>query len=88
MSTQVQNLEELANREYKFGFVTDIEADSLPPGLNEAYCHPAARPILGDHPMPPSYRPVDEYRALIDPVVIRTIKEHGIVLTTFGREAA
>ena len=28
-------LEEFAQREYKHGFVTDIEADSAPPGLNE-----------------------------------------------------
>ncbi len=28
-------LEDLANREYKYGFVTDIEADSAPVGLNE-----------------------------------------------------
>jgi len=27
--------EELAQREYKYGFVTDIEADTVPPGLNE-----------------------------------------------------
>jgi len=27
--------ESFANREYEFGFVTDIEAESLPPGLNE-----------------------------------------------------
>ncbi|MDQ7011888.1 MAG: Fe-S cluster assembly protein SufB, partial [Mariprofundaceae bacterium] len=27
--------EELASREYQAGFVTDIEADTLPPGLNE-----------------------------------------------------
>jgi Fe-S cluster assembly protein SufB len=27
--------EKLANREYKYGFVTDIEADSAPPGLTE-----------------------------------------------------
>jgi len=32
MSSPVENL---VNREYKYGFVTDIEADSLPPGLNE-----------------------------------------------------
>ncbi len=30
-----ESLEHLANREYKWGFVTDIEADSLPPGLSE-----------------------------------------------------
>jgi Fe-S cluster assembly protein SufB len=28
-------VEQLANREYKWGFVTDIEADSVPPGLSE-----------------------------------------------------
>jgi len=28
-------LQELADREYKYGFVTDIETDSLPPGLDE-----------------------------------------------------
>ena len=32
MSSPVENL---VNREYKYGFVTDIEADSLPPGLSE-----------------------------------------------------
>jgi Fe-S cluster assembly protein SufB len=30
-----ENLQELANREYKYGFVTDIEADTVPPGLDE-----------------------------------------------------
>ncbi len=29
------NIEELANREYKYGFVTDIETDTIPRGLNE-----------------------------------------------------
>jgi Fe-S cluster assembly protein SufB len=28
-------LEKLANRDYQYGFVTDIDADSAPPGLNE-----------------------------------------------------
>ncbi len=35
MSTTSTTLEALANREYKWGFVSDIEADVLPPGLNE-----------------------------------------------------
>ncbi len=35
MKTETQNLEELANRDYKYGFVTDIDADSLPPGIDE-----------------------------------------------------
>jgi len=34
-STEVSKIEELANKEYKYGFVTDIESDSLPKGLNE-----------------------------------------------------
>src|SRR6516162_3454144 len=35
MSTATSTIEELANREYKHGFVTDIEADALPRGLSE-----------------------------------------------------
>jgi len=34
-STEVKKIEELTNKEYKYGFVTDIESDSLPKGLNE-----------------------------------------------------
>ena len=32
---ETEVLEEFANRDYEWGFVTDIEADSAPPGLNE-----------------------------------------------------
>jgi Fe-S cluster assembly protein SufB len=35
LSTQTDSIEDLANREYKWGFVTEIGADSLPPGLSE-----------------------------------------------------
>ncbi len=35
MSTATNTIEELANREYKYGFVTDVEADTLPKGLSE-----------------------------------------------------
>ena len=28
-------LEKLSEREYQYGFVTDIESESVPPGLNE-----------------------------------------------------
>ena len=28
-------IEKLAGQEYKYGFVTDVEADAIPPGLNE-----------------------------------------------------
>ncbi len=33
--TQDQILEEITSSEYKYGFVTDIEAENAPPGLNE-----------------------------------------------------
>ncbi len=35
MTTSTQTIEALANREYQYGFVTEIEADSAPRGLNE-----------------------------------------------------
>src|SRR5512140_2090717 len=35
MPTETTEIQELANREYKWGWVTDIAADSAPPGLNE-----------------------------------------------------
>jgi len=35
MKTETHSVEELANREYKYGFVSDIESDSVPPGLDE-----------------------------------------------------
>ena len=35
MSTDPDNIESLVNRRYEHGFVTDIETESLPPGLDE-----------------------------------------------------
>ena len=35
MGTDTRTLEALANREYKWGFVTEIDADAAPKGLNE-----------------------------------------------------
>jgi Fe-S cluster assembly protein SufB len=35
MTDESQQLESITQKEYKAGFVTDIEADSLPPGLSE-----------------------------------------------------
>ena len=35
MSSNADAIRELAQQEYKWGFVTDIGADSVPPGLNE-----------------------------------------------------
>ncbi|MGA9117112.1 MAG: Fe-S cluster assembly protein SufB [Bacteroidota bacterium] len=35
MSTENEAIEDLANREYRYGFVTDVEADAAPRGLSE-----------------------------------------------------
>ena len=35
MKTETHSVEDLANREYKYGFVSDIESESVPPGLDE-----------------------------------------------------
>src|SRR3972149_3396377 len=35
MKNDTHTVEELTQGEYKYGFVTDIEADTVPPGLNE-----------------------------------------------------
>jgi len=60
---------------------------ALPPGLSETYCHPGAHPWDEAHPMPASYRPVDEFRALIAPTVAERVRAGDIQLTTFSREA-
>ena len=33
MAEQNRELRDLAKKEYKYGFVTDIEADTVPPGI-------------------------------------------------------
>src|SRR5437016_647330 len=35
MSTSTKEIEQLTNREYKYGFYTDIETEEVPKGLNE-----------------------------------------------------
>ena len=35
MSTATETIKDLANREYQWGFVTDVEVDAVPKGLNE-----------------------------------------------------
>jgi Fe-S cluster assembly protein SufB len=35
MSTSTSTIQELANKEYQYGFVTDIESESIPRGLSE-----------------------------------------------------
>src|SRR4026209_215733 len=35
MSTATETIEQHANREYKYGFVTDVESETIAKGLNE-----------------------------------------------------
>ena len=35
MSGTSKEIEAIANQEYKYGFVTDIEQETVPPGLSE-----------------------------------------------------
>ncbi len=35
MATSTDSIEQLANQDYKYGFVTDIDAEAVPPGLND-----------------------------------------------------
>ena len=35
MSTNTENVEDLVRKEYEHGFITDIDADTVPPGINE-----------------------------------------------------
>ncbi|HLF20672.1 MAG TPA: Fe-S cluster assembly protein SufB [Bacteroidota bacterium] len=39
MSTETNTIEQLANKEYKYGFVTDVEQETIPKGLNEDVIH-------------------------------------------------
>ncbi len=34
MSTATETIEGFVKREYKYGFITDVETDSVPAGLN------------------------------------------------------
>jgi len=36
MSTSTDTIEQLAQQEYKYGFVTEVDSDTLPPGLDES----------------------------------------------------
>ena len=39
MSTSTKTIQDLTEQEYKYGFVTDIEAETIPRGLNEEIIH-------------------------------------------------
>ena len=35
MTTAAQTVEKITNQDYKYGFVTDVDSDTIPKGLNE-----------------------------------------------------
>ncbi len=43
MATEAKDIEQFVNRRYEHGFVTDIETDSLPPGLDEGVIRSISR---------------------------------------------
>ncbi|BCS35929.1 Fe-S cluster assembly protein SufB [Luteitalea sp. TBR-22] len=43
MSTSTDTIEQLATQEYKYGFTTQVEADTLPPGLDESVIRQISR---------------------------------------------
>jgi chitin disaccharide deacetylase len=51
--------------------------DHLPEGVSELYCHPATQRWEGIDNLPPNYRPIEEFAALVSPDVkakVETIK--------------
>jgi hopanoid biosynthesis associated protein HpnK len=60
---------------------------ALPDGLSEIYGHPATTGWT-ERPMPPHYRSIDEYRALIAPETALAVQRSGARLTTFAAEVA
>ena len=49
MTTAPQIIEDFVNTEYKYGFVTDIESESAPPGLNEDIIRLISKRKKGHH---------------------------------------
>jgi hopanoid biosynthesis associated protein HpnK len=56
----------------------------LPEGVSELYCHPATAAAPAFQRSMSTYRPVEEYRALVSPAVRAAIAAAGIDLTCFG----
>ena len=49
MTTAPQIIEDFVNTVYKYGFVTDIESESAPPGLNEDIIRLISKRKKGHH---------------------------------------
>ena len=56
----------------------------LPAGVSEIYLHPAAEMTPALRADMPSYRPTEEYAALVSPRVRRRIEELGIRLAAYA----
>ncbi|MEY3882433.1 MAG: hypothetical protein RIQ94_3229 [Pseudomonadota bacterium] len=46
MSASAQEINNLINQEYKQGFVTELETDTFPPGLDDSVIHKLSK-IIG-----------------------------------------
>jgi chitin disaccharide deacetylase len=56
----------------------------LPPGVSEFYCHAAVAQTAALRRTMPTYRPVDEFAALISPAVRRAVRDGDIRLVAYG----
>ena len=61
-----QEIRELANQEYKYGFVSDLDADQLPPGLSEDVVRAISAKKSGITTLPnnPTKKAAKTYRAI------------------------
>jgi hopanoid biosynthesis associated protein HpnK len=55
-------------------------------GLTEVYCHPLVRSSAVLRGLAPSYRHVDEFKALVSPRVKERLKRQRVLLTSFSEE--
>ena len=62
MSESQQELELLVSQKYRHGFVTDIESDTVPPGLDEEVIRKIYKAVAKKPPLPV---PVSPYLAAV-----------------------
>ena len=52
MSASEKTIQDLADKEYEYGFVTEIEADTIPRGLSEEIVRKSRSFLARRHPVP------------------------------------
>src|SRR6476659_834133 len=73
------SIDSLISREYQHGFVTEIEADTMPPGLNVTY-GPIDYQAISYYSAPKTKKPLGSLDE-VDPELLRTYEKLGIPLT-------